>query len=256
MELNRSTGDISDVKMWSRLERSDVVMHLAGRTFIPQSWQEPQEFLRTNLDGTVCALEYCRRNKSRMIYLSSYLYGNSEVLPTPESAKLVVSNPYALSKKIAEETCKFYFDFYGVQVTVLRPFNVYGPGQSSKFLIPSIIFQAVNNQSITVNDLCPKRDYVYIEDLVDFIIDVGAKQIGFDTFNIGTGVSYSVLELIELVQEIMGTHLEIKSNATERLREISDTRADITKAKNILSWVPKVTLREGLKQMIDHLASP
>ena len=249
-EVSSTEGDVADKSTWSNFESADVLIHLAGSAFVPDSWNNPERFMKTNFLGTVCALDYCRHHNTRLVYLSSYLYGNPIKLPISESASLAANNPYALSKKLAEEVCKFYSDFYGVKVTILRPFNVFGPGQSEQFLIPSIINQARAGNVIRVKDLQPKRDYIYIEDLVDVIIKAIATPLDFDVFNIGTRVSYSVTELIDIIQHIMGTRLEVQTAGEKRIGEIMDMQADITKVFDVLGWTPKYSLIDGLKQMI------
>ena len=250
IKVNSSNGNISDKATWLQFEPADVLIHLASHTYVPDSWKEPYKYIKTNFYGTICALEYCRQHNVRMIYLSSYLYGNSKLLPTPESAELISNNPYGLSKKFSEEACKFYADFYGIKTTILRPFNVYGPEQPEKFLIPTIISQARNGKVIVVKDLKPKRDYVYLEDLVDAIIKVIDTPLDFDIFNIGSGVSYSVEELINIIQNIIGTDLKVEITSETRNSEIMDTQADIIKAWNILGWKPKYSLEVGLNKII------
>ena len=249
IEVNSSDGDVSDSCTWLNFQRADILIHLAGSTFVPDSWKDPNTFLKTNLHGTLCALDYCRQHGSRFIYLSSYLYGNPSKLPIDESAPLFASNPYALSKKMAEEVCKFYADHYGVKIAILRPFNVYGLGQSEQFLIPSLINQVCAGNTICVKDLEPRRDYVYIDDLVDAIIKAIDVDFDFDIFNIGTGVSYSVADLIDIIQNIKGTSLDVISDCERRTGEIMDTQADISKALNILGWKPKNSLLVGLQKL-------
>jgi nucleoside-diphosphate-sugar epimerase len=172
------------------------------------------------------------------------------MLPIPESAALVAMNPYALSKKLAEEACKFYADIYGVKIIILRPFNVYGSGQSDRFLIPYLINQVKSKTTISIQDIEPRRDFIYIDDLVDAIIKAMEIQLDFDIFNIGSGVSYSVAELIGIIQKIQGTSLGIKVDGERRIGEVMDTQADITKAFDILGWSPKYSLHSGLEKML------
>lgn len=253
IEANRASGDISAVSTWSNFSRADAVVHLAASTFVPDSWKDPGGFLRVNLQGTACALDYCRQNNALFIYMSSYLYGNPGELPLAETARLVAPNPYALSKKLSEEVCKFYADEYGVKVTIFRPFNVYGPGQSSRFLIPSILGQAASGIRIRVGDLRPRRDYIFVEDLVDAVIKAIRSASAYNVFNLGTGTSYSVSELIALVQDVMGTSLPVESAGDQRQGEILDTVADISKAMTVLGWAPKHSLYSGLKKTAQFL---
>ncbi|MBK9521669.1 MAG: NAD-dependent epimerase/dehydratase family protein [Rhodocyclaceae bacterium] len=253
-EANSQSGDVADDTTWSKFPRAEALIHLAGKTFVPDSWADPSAFIKCNLLGTVAALNYCRRHNARMVFLSSYLYGNPRSLPIPETAILSASNPYALSKKLAEEVCQFYSDKFAIDVTVIRPFNVYGPGQSADFLIPSIIRQVRTGKAIEVKDLAPRRDYVYVGDVVDAIVKTLALDKGSNIFNVGLGRSYSVAEVIEIVQGILGTNLPIVSSNERRQDEIMDTVADISHASNRLGWQPMVSLENGLRSVIDTLA--
>jgi GDP-4-dehydro-6-deoxy-D-mannose reductase len=253
MGMSRLDGDIANLNTWCNLPPMDVVIHLASRTFVPDSWNDPLSFVETNLNGTICCLEYCRMHNSRLIYLSSYLYGNPEHLPISESANLYVNNPYGLSKKIAEESCTFYFNNFGVKTVILRPFNVYGPGQSADFLIPIIIDQVISRKSIEVKDLNPKRDYIYIDDLIRAIIDAIELDNGLFIFNLGSGISYSVAEVIECIQRIEGTTLPVKSSGEKRPGEIMETKADISKAKHVMGWSPRWSLELGIAETISEI---
>ncbi len=249
-EVDINSGDVADESTWVDFPRSDVVLHLAGKTFVPDSWADPAGFIKCNLLGTVSALNYCRRNNARLVFLSSYLYGNQKVLPIPETAPLVVNNPYGLSKKLAEEACWFFSDSFGIHVTILRLFNVYGPWQPEHFLIPSIIRQVNAGQVIRVKDLEPKRDYVYVKDVAQAILKAVDCQEGFRIFNIGSGASHSVEELIRIIQSIMKTDLPVKVDAERRKDEIMNTVADITASKHHLGWAPRWTLHRGVQHML------
>jgi GDP-4-dehydro-6-deoxy-D-mannose reductase len=141
VEAGRGCGDVADPATWRRFPPVAVVVHLAAKSFVPESWQAPDEFMRTNLLGTVKAFEYCRVHGARLVFPSSYLYGDAARQPIAESTALAATNPYALSKKLAEEVCEFYAERFNVPATVLRPFNIYGPGQAGTFLIPTILNQ-------------------------------------------------------------------------------------------------------------------
>ena len=253
MGMSRLDGDIANLNTWYNLPPMDVVIHLASRTFVPDSWNDPLSFVETNLNGTICCLEYCRMHNSRLIYLSSYLYGNPDHLPISESANLHVNNPYGLSKKIAEESCTFYFNNVGVSTVILRPFNVYGPGQSADFLIPIIIDQVISRKSIEVKDLNPKRDYIYIDDLIRAIINAIELDNGLFIFNLGSGISYSVAEVIECIQRIEGTTLPVTSSGEKRPGEIMETKADISKAKHVMGWSPRWSLELGIAETISEI---
>jgi nucleoside-diphosphate-sugar epimerase len=196
-------------------------------------------------------LEYCRKTGAAIIYISSYLYGNPAVLPIPESAPLFTPNPYALSKKTAEDFCRFYHDCFQVPVTILRPFNLYGEGQNTSFLIPMLIDQALNKQAFHVKDLLPKRDYLHISDFINALIACIPLR-GFHLFNVGSGTSYSVEEIIGMLQKIQNTQYPVYSENIQRPNEIMNTVADIQLAKTSLQWHPKITMEEGLALLLQH----
>jgi len=170
IELSRHDGDIADPKTLASIEPVEQVFHLAGRTFVPDSWEKPLEFHRTNALGTGNVLEYCRLHGARLTFVSAYLYGLPDRLPVWEQCLPRPNNPYALSKYIAEQLCEFYAAYHGVHVTVMRPFNLFGPGQKEHFLIPHIVNQVRLRQAIHVKDLEPRRDYLYVDDLVDALM--------------------------------------------------------------------------------------
>lgn len=251
LAVTRDTGDITSPNTWNKLAKSKVVIHLAARSFVPDSWNDISGFMQCNLAGTIEALNYCKENNAHLIYLSSYLYGAPRILPISEDAPLSVNNPYALTKKIAEETCKFYSDSFGTKVTILRPFNVYGSGQSEQFLIPYLVSQIKTQKEIHVKDLEPKRDYLYINDLVRAIFLAIQYEPLFDVFNIGSGTSYSVKDLISIIQYHSNKNLPVFSDSIRRKNEIMDTIADISKAKQQLNWEPIWSLTDGIKDLLD-----
>lgn len=249
--VDETAGDVADESTWDSFPRAEVVVHLAARSFAPDSWAEPSRFLRDNLLGVQGALEYCRGHGARLVFPSTYLYGRPVRLPVAESAEVVASSPYALSKKLGEDVCEFYARHFGVDVTILRPFNVYGPGQSDHFLIPFVVGQLKAGSSIRVKDLDPKRDYVYVTDLVEAIRRVVERPAGFRVLNVGSGESHSVAEIIEILQRLAGTSLPVVSAGERRPAEVMDCRADISAARRELGWAPVVPLEDGLRRVLD-----
>jgi nucleoside-diphosphate-sugar epimerase len=252
--MSSRAGDVAEQRTWASYPRAEVVIHLAGKAFVPASWEQPAAFIRCNLLGTVGALDYCVRHSARLVFVSSYLYGRPESLPIRETAPLLANNPYALSKKLAEEACQFYAASLGAEITILRPFNVYGAGQSDSFLVPSIIRQVRTGRQIRVKDLEPKRDYVYVDDVVRAILAAAGRRGENGVFNIGSGVSHSVQDLIRVVQQVMGTDIPVQSDGERRKDEVMDTVADIAQARRHLGWQPEWTLDAGVRQMIEALA--
>ncbi len=250
-EVNRQSGDIASQEIWATFPPMEVVVHLAARTFVPDSWRDPTGFVRTNFNGTMQALDYCKIHKAKMIFISAYLYGIPDALPIPESSALRANNPYAFSKKIAEDACRFYSEYFGIDITILRPFNIYGPGQNEKWLIPSIVEQVRKGKVIEVLDLAPKRDYVYIDDFNDAITKSLDKINGFNVFNIGSGQSYSVESVIELIQFAEGSNIRVSCAGERRPQEIMDTIADISRARQVLGWSPRWSLSNGIKAVVE-----
>ena len=251
--LDLAQGDITDPSCFDRYDRKNYhhVIHLAGKTFVPDSWKNPAAFYHINLSGTVNVLEFCRKTGAGLTYISSYLYGPPEYLPVDENHPVKSYNPYSHSKLLADNTCQFYALNFKLRVSVLRPFNAYGPAQPSHFIIPEII-EMVNNPSIPevqVMDLRPKRDYVYIDDLVDAIFRTIDGEPGI--YNVGSGQSVSVEDLIRSVMRLSGISKPYRAKGAERQNEIFDLYAGIEKIRLSLGWKPGTSLEEGLKRCIN-----
>jgi len=228
------------------------IFHLAAKSFVPDSWDNPGNFYRTNVLGTVNVLEYCRQTSVPLTFVSAYLYGQPERLPIKEGDPVQPNNPYAHSKLLAENACEFYSREFQVNVTIIRPFNVYGIGQNVNFLIPYIVQQALKSNCITVKDLKPRRDYVFVDDLVAALKKTLTRITPFDVYNIGSGYSLSVEEVINIIQKITGTKKKIISGDEIRGNEISDTIADISRAKRDLGWLPAHTFYDGMTKVIEY----
>ncbi len=249
IKTNDFSLDLKIKESWTEIEKCDYLIHLAGKSFIPESWEEPGKFIENNILLTTNALEYCRMNGTKLIFLSSYLYGNSSSLPIKENSPIEVNNPYALTKLLSEKLCYFYRNNFQVKQVILRVFNLYGPGQPKNFLLSKIINQVKNKESIQIESLLPKRDYVYIDDLCSAIIKSINYEGNENIFNIGSGKSYSVKEIIHIIQKTYGTSLDIKNKKKIRKNEILNTVADIRLANKELGWSPIVDINEGLKKI-------
>ena len=233
----------------------DHVFHLAARTGVVDAWDDPVGFFQTNTHGTVRVLDQCRRHGCSLTYISAYVYGQPQRLPIAESDPVAANNPYAFSKSLAEEACRFFFRNFDLPVTILRPFNIYGPGQSEQFLLTRIASQAIdrNCQEIVVRDLAPRRDYIFISDAIDAILASLETKSG-SLFNIGSGISYSVADAIRTVCRLAGVTKPSRAivGAT-RPNEINDVVADITALRAETGWMPRVSFDEGLRKLIERL---
>jgi nucleoside-diphosphate-sugar epimerase len=248
-EHSLKDGDIAS----ARLEFEGVAhaFHLAGKTFVPDSWNNPQAFYEVNVMGTVNVLEFCRRQKASITLVSSYVYGQPRWLPIGEDHPLCATNPYSHSKIMTEEIARYYGKHLGVAMTIVRPFNVFGPGQADHFLIPKILKQVLDpaQNRITVADLRPRRDYLYVDDFVSLLTATMAHPCGC-VYNAGSGTSVSVAELIGIINGLAETPKVVCSEEHQRPEEIPDVVADISRAKAELNWRPETDLRQGLRQTI------
>jgi nucleoside-diphosphate-sugar epimerase len=230
------------------------ICHLAARTFVPQSWEEPFDYYKVNFLGTLNILEYCRKHNASMTFISTYMYGTPQYLPVDENHPREAHSVYNHTKLLAEDTCEFYSNNYNNSITVLRLFNVYGFGQRQDFLIPSIIQQAMNNNIIEVTDLRPKRDFIYIDDVIDAIcLSLGLS--GYNIYNVGSGISYSVSDVIKIICDILGEERRVIDKKQIRTNEVLDVVADINKIKKELAWEPRTTIINGINNIIESIKS-
>lgn len=244
-----------DLCEWESVKeiRADLFIHLANRSYVPDSYEHPRSFFDTNVNSTLNVLELARLSGGRVIYFSSYIYGHPEYLPIDEKHPTQVFNPYSCTKVMCEEMCKGYANELKVPVCVFRPFNIYGTGQNVQFLLPMMVHQLPSGK-IQVRDDRPKRDYIHIDDIVsavDFMAMNKWPNI-YGVYNLGSGVSYSVKEVADLLIKLWNKPLKYVATGETRPNEVLDTVADISKMR-ALGWNPKVSIEVGLKEMIDNL---
>lgn len=252
-EISRSASRI-DITSWEQVKgipAQEVLFHLAGLTNISISFEKPHHAYFNNVVGTLNMLEWCRKNDvKKMVFLSTFVYGAPQYLPVDEEHPTAPTNPYSTSKLIAEEICQAYCRDYGLNIAVLRLFNVYGPGQKPDFVIPRIIEQLPAGK-VQLGASAPKRDFVYVDDVVDSMICASTSEIsGFEIFNIANGISYSVKEiaseLSSLYFKATGNQVSIDYTDVLKKGDVLDTVANIEKAKRILNWHPKIDIKTGL----------
>jgi len=242
-----------DVLDWNNLEKIktfDVLVHLAAMSFVPNSYKYPRNFYHLNINGVINGIELCRIHNAKFVFSSSYVYGKPEYLPIDEDHSLQGFNPYSETKIIGEKICEDYFKYFKVPSIILRPFNIYGNNQNENFLIPMILNQAKTGH-IKLIDPTPKRDFVFIDDVVEaFVKAVENDNLLFDKFNIGTGISYSVDDVVKIVNKIYDNKLIVEYSNVKRNNEVQDTIADISHSRKVLNWNPKIDLETGLKNCI------
>ena len=253
LERGRADGDLAEARpSWPRARH---VVHLAGRTFVPDAWSDPAPFQRDNVLATSHVLEYCRDAGASLVHVSSYVYGVPQRLPIDESHPLQPFNPYAESKIGAERAVEDYQTRFGVGATVVRPFNLYGPGQDARFLIPTIIRQALDPllDAITVADDRPRRDYLHVRDLAALIVAAVRAPMG-GLYNAGSGESHSVRDVAERVGDLTGRRKPLHVSGPVRPNEILDVVADVSRATTSLGWRPRISLTDGLQETIASMA--
>jgi nucleoside-diphosphate-sugar epimerase len=242
--------NLCNIEEIDALPKADVIIHLAAKSYIPESFINPVSFYSNNLLSTLNILDKAKRDGSKVIFLSTYVYGNPEYLPIDESHPINPLNPYTQSKIICEELCRAYYRDFSVPSVVLRLFNVYGPGQGPSFIIPSILAQ-LEKPIIELKDSRPRRDFVYIDDVISAIIaSTEYVSIGFDIFNVGSGKSVSIKEVANIIKSLTGTKAVIRFNEQTRKGEVLDTVADIRKINSVLNWKAEVSIEDGLKRLI------
>ena len=244
-------GDIEHL-----FRRIDIVFHLAALTRPQWSMVHPYEVSEVNVLGTLRILEYSRDHKiKRVVFASSSdLYGNQDLYPTPEDVKPNPLNFYALTKYIGEQYCELFYKLYGLEYNIIRPFNAYGPRMPITGIWTSAVatfIDALKNDKPfkTFGTGEQRRDFVYVDDIIDQMILMTTSKAKNEAFNCGSGTNNSINEIREMVEKIMGKHM-----AFERLPgqfEKKQTLADISKAKRLLGWQPKIGLEEGLRRIIN-----
>jgi nucleoside-diphosphate-sugar epimerase len=223
------------------------VFHLAGETGVLDAWQDPSRFHLVNAHGTVRVLEQCREANASVTYIGAYSYGVPERLPINESHPLRPNNPYAFSKWMGEEACRWYATTYQMDVVAIRLFNVYGPGQSDRFLISRIVNQLLDPAvaQIELMDLKPRRDYLFVDDAVDAFVSSMPDE-GYRVFNVGQGKSWSVREVVDTAMRVLGITKPVIDRGQVRPNEISDVVADCSAIQAYCGWLPHHDLQSGI----------
>ena len=254
-------GDIRDARFVERAtEGIEVVFHLAALIAIPYSYTAVESFIDTNVTGTMHVLEAARRaGVRRMIQTStSEVYGTPETLPITEAHRLNAQSPYAASKVAADQLALAYHRSFEAPVVVLRPFNTYGPRQSERAVLPTMLRQLLAGRTeIRLGRLDPRRDLTYVADTVDgFVRAAVAEGIDGETIQLGTGRSDSIGELFGLACRLLGVDARVVEDPT-RVRpdksEVLVLQSDPSRARELLGWEARTSLEDGLGATIEWL---
>lgn len=254
-------GDLRDPEsIKSAIKDKHIVYHLGASIAIPYSYINPRDAVETNVLGTLNVLNSAREYEvERVIQTSSSeVYGTALYSPIDEKHPLQAQSPYAASKIASDKLAESYYLSYGLPISILRPFNTYGPRQSARAVIPTIIMQALKFDEIKLGSLSPTRDFNYVDDTVNGFIKIAESPdtIG-ETINVGTGIDISIGDVANKIISIIGKKQRIISDE-DRIRpsasEVMKLIADSAKAKKLMGWEPSVSLDEGLKKTINWLS--
>lgn len=254
-EMKLLTGDVADPHFMLRcVDGADVVFHLAALIGIPFSYVAPSAYVQSNIIGTLNVLEACRIHKTpRLVHTStSECYGTALYTPIDEKHPLQGQSPYSASKIGADKLAESFYLSFQLPVTTLRPFNTYGPRQSARAVIPTILSQLLSGvNELTIGDVSPVRDMNYVADTVEaYLAIAGCDAALGEVVNTGTGVGVTIGEIAEMAMEITGRKVPIVTEE-KRVRptasEVWKLISDNNKARKLMSWEPRTSLREGLE---------
>jgi NAD dependent epimerase/dehydratase len=263
-ELEVVTGDIRDPHFCVTLTKNiDIIFHLAALIAIPYSYSAPGSYIDTNIKGTLNILQAAQQNNcERIIHTStSEVYGTAKYVPIDEKHPLQPQSPYSATKIGADSIALSFFNAFNLPVVLARPFNTYGPRQSARAVIPSIISQLMaGKKKIHLGDIRPTRDFNYVKDICSgFIAIAESENVLGEVINLGTNSEISIKDLFHLINKIMKSGAEITMDE-ERKRpdksEVFRLLCDNKKARNLLNYKPKYTLEAGLNTTIDWFTNP
>jgi len=255
-EFNVFTGDIRDPHgVRVAMQECDAVLHLAALIAIPYSYHSPDTYIDTNIKGTLNVLQAARELElNRVIHTStSEVYGTAQFVPITEQHPLQGQSPYSATKIGADQLAESFYRSFGTPVVTIRPFNTYGPRQSSRAVIPTIITQiASGKQEIKLGSLHPTRDFNYVADTVaGFSAALESDRGVGEVINIGSNYEVSIGDTVKMIADLMGGELEILTDE-QRLRpeksEVERLWADNSKAMELLNWVPRYSGLEGFRR--------
>jgi len=258
------SGDVRDSNFCNTItEDVDVVFHLAALIAIPYSYVAPDSYVDTNIRGTLNICQSAMRNKcARVIHTStSEVYGTARYVPIDEKHPLQAQSPYSASKIGADAMAMSFYNAFGLPVVTVRPFNTYGPRQSARAIIPTIISQiAAGKEQIEIGDTTPTRDFNYVKDTCDGFIKIAENDSTLGkVVNVGSNSEISVGALFELINKLMGTSSEIKTDK-QRIRpdksEVFRLVCDNTLIKDLTGYVPSTSLEQGLRGTIEWFLNP
>jgi len=260
-QLDVVLGDIRDARfVMQSCREMELIFHLAALIAIPYSYQAPESFIDTNVRGTLNVLEAVRQGGcARMVHAStSEVYGTPDTLPITETHPLKGQSPYSASKIAADKLCEAYACSFETPVVVLRPFNTYGPRQSARAVLPSILLQLLGGATeVRLGSLWPRRDFTFVDDTVRGFLQAGSCELQpGEVIQLGTGKAVSIGELFEQICRMLGVKARTVTDPL-RLRpkgsEVAELLSNPARARERLGWQPEVSLEEGLRRTVEWI---
>lgn len=241
--------DLRNSEQVLKLEPADLVIHLGGKT--PQKDLSWYEYFSNNVTATLNILEYCLQNKvKKMIYISSYVYGNPKYCPIDENHPVNPHNAYTESKYLGERLCEFYSNRTDLNLVILRPFNIFGRSMRDGFLIANLANSAKTGEKTTITNKDSRRDFLHVDDFVDLVLKIKDSQFKCETFNVGSGVSHSFEEIVGKIEKLSSKKIDVDYNE-DKETFISEITADVSKLKSKTGWQPRTPFDEGLKKTLE-----
>jgi len=251
------SGDICDQNRVRRaIEGIDIVFHLAALISIAYSYDTPCCYIRTNVEGTANILQAARQEGvDRIVHTStSEVYGTAQYVPIDETHPTQAQSPYAASKIAGDKMAEAFLRSFDVPVVTVRPFNTYGPRQSKRAVIPTIILQAREGDVVMLGNIHPTRDFTFVSDTVDaFVKAAEAEDVVGETINVGSGTEISIGDLAKQIITLVGRNVPIVTDEARVRRKGSEVErllCDNSKARELLGWQPEHTLEQGLEKTI------
>ncbi len=263
-EIEILNGDIRDPYFCKNISKDvDIIFHLAALIAIPFSYNAPNSYVETNIIGTLNICQAAKENKvSRLIHTStSEVYGTAKYVPIDENHPLQPQSPYSATKIAADAMAMSFYNSFDLPVTIVRPFNTYGPRQSARAIIPTIITQIANDKKeIMLGDTSPTRDLNYVEDCCrGFIMLAESEKTIGETVNIGSNTEISMGDLFKLIKKVMSSNVNyVYDNKRVRPKQSEVYRlcCDNKKIRQLVGYEPKINIQDGLKKTIDWITDP
>lgn len=255
------TGDIRDMdSVFAAMQGCDSVFHLAALIGIPYSYVSPQAYIKTNIDGTYNILQSARQQgvEKIMVTSTSETYGTAQYVPIDESHPMVGQSPYSATKIGADQLSISYYKSFDLPVKIVRPFNTYGPRQSARAIIPTVISQILSGKTeLNLGNLTPTRDLTFVKDTANGFLQIAlAEGLFGEITNIGMSEEITIGDLVKLIAKLIGTEVEIRSDEQRIRPDKSEVERLFCNNSKILAntqWTPAYTLESGLTETIEWI---